>query len=47
MSVAAIVIYRQKIKQILEELVELEKEMCIEHKPKLQKINRRIREELI
>ena len=47
MSVALIVIYRQKVEKILEELVELEKESCIEHKPKLQKIIQRIREELM
>jgi len=47
MGAAAIFIYRQKVKRILEELVELEKELCIEHKPKLQKINQRIREELM
>ena len=47
MSVAAVVIYRQRVKKILEELVELEEELCVEHKPQLQKINQRIREELM
>jgi hypothetical protein len=47
MSVAAIVIYRQRIKRILEELEELEKELCTEHKSQLRKITQRIRDELI
>ena len=47
MSVAVIVIYRQKVNKILKELEELEKELCTEHECQLQKINQRIRDELI
>jgi hypothetical protein len=46
MSTAVVVIFIQKIKKIINELVELEKELCTEDKPKLQEIIQKIREEI-
>jgi hypothetical protein len=37
LSVATIVIYRLRVEKILEEFVELEKELCVEHKLQLKK----------
>ena len=45
MSVAISVIYMNKIKKILSELVELEKELCDVNKPKLREVIQMIHEE--
>jgi hypothetical protein len=45
LSVAISVIYLKKIKKIINELTELEEELCDKNKLKLQKVIQMIREE--
>jgi hypothetical protein len=44
LSVAVVVIFRQKIKKIINDLEELEKKLCNEDKPKLREVIKGIRE---